>query len=240
MHNILNRLIEKINLAEMSAAPDHNIYLENIFEPAIYHEILARLPAENNYEFIKHPDAVLDDGTITRKLFSLSDDAAINQLNAEDQLFWQQISNVLTSKALQQALVLKFQQRIRERFGNQFPKMRSVPIFYRDYPGYRIGIHTDAPWKVLTMQFYFPKDDSQIHLGTSFHTRENNQFQLLKTNPFKPNSAYAFVRTEQSWHSVQQMASHEAERNSLALTIFMEDNEEYQQAIRTTGEKNYL
>jgi hypothetical protein len=219
MDAILERLIAKINAAAIDPAPSENIYLEEVFTPETYAEILQRLPAENEYDFIEHPDAVLADGTKTRKLLDLTQDT-IRLLKAEDQPFWQQMQAALISTELQHAILQKFQDRINARFGKQLPELVTVPIFYRDYPGYRISEHTDAPYKVATMQFYFPKDESQIHLGTSFHLRVNNRFELHKVNAFKPNSAYAFVRTDHSWHSVSQIAAHEDIRDSLALTIY--------------------
>lgn len=224
MQSELERLIGKISAADIDPVPSDNIYMEDIFTPAIYSEILARLPQDNDYFFIDHPDAVLPDGTKTRKLLDLTD-ASIQRLNPANHDFWRQIKEVLVSDALQKIVVKKFESRIKECQGNTLPEMVSVPIFYRDYPGYRISVHTDAPYKVATLQFYFPKDHSQIHLGTSFHQRIGHQFPLLKTNPFKPNSAYAFARTETSWHSVQQMASHESSRDSLALTIYVKGHE---------------
>ncbi len=76
-------------------------------------------------------------------------------------------------------------------------------------------------FKIATLQFYFPEDESQVHLGTSFHLKQGNTFPLLKTNQFKPNSGYAFVRTDTSWHSVQQMQPNEKKRNTLALTVYI-------------------
>ncbi len=224
MKAVLDQLVEKIRQATIDPHPSENIYIENIFPAPIYQEILARLPKDNDYIYIEHPDAILPDGTKTRKLLDLTDNT-ISRLNADDQNFWQQMKAVLISSELQRAILEKFNIRMLERFGLNWPEMVTVPIFYRDLPGYRISVHTDAPYKVATMQFYFPKDDSQIHLGTSFHTRVGNTFPLLKTNAFKPNSAYAFARTETSWHSVQEMARHEAQRDSLALTIYLKGHE---------------
>jgi hypothetical protein len=232
MHSILERLIDRINTAQIDPLPSENIYMEDVFTPDIYAEVLARLPAEYEYNYIEHPDAVLPDGTKTRKLLDLTD-ASISRLKPQDQPFWMQMKMVLVSKMLQKALLLKFRDRINARFGENWPELVTVPIFYRDYAGYRISEHTDAPYKVATMQLYFPKDESQIHLGTSFHLREGNRFQLLKTNPFKPNSAYAFVRTDQSWHSVKQLAAHETARDSLALTI-------YEKGYEYKSEKGYM
>ena len=232
MHSILERLIDRINAAYIDPLPSENIYMEDVFTPETYAEILGRLPADNQYDFIEHPDAVLPDGTKTRKLLDLTDET-IAHLNPQDQQFWMQMKMVLVSKMLQKALLLKFRDRINARFGEIWPELVTVPIFYRDYPGYRISEHTDAPYKVATLQLYFPQDESQIHLGTSFHLRKGDRFQLLKTNPFKPNSAYAFVRTDQSWHSVRQIPAHESKRDSLALTI-------YEKGYEYTSNKGYM
>ncbi len=127
--------------------------------------------------------------------------------------------------SLQHILIKKFSKSIKERFGDVWPEVVTVPILYRDFPGYHIDIHTDAPYKLATLQFYFPSDFTQLHLGTSFHEQQDNKFILLKTNPFKPNAAYAFVRTETSWHSVKRLALFETARNSLALTIYLKGHE---------------
>lgn len=224
MQDVLDRLVGKIATAQIDPMPSDNIYMENVFPDEIYAEILKRLPSDEDYLFIEHPDAVLPDGTKTRKLLDLADHT-ISRLKQEDQEFWRNINSILTSKMLQNTLVNKFNTQISNRFGNNVPELVNVPLLYRDYPGYFISEHPDAPFKVITLQFYFPKDESQLHLGTSFHQREGNQFRLLKTNLFKPNSAYAFVRTENSWHSVKRLGPHESIRNTLALTIYLQGHE---------------
>jgi hypothetical protein len=238
MQPILDRLIERINTATLHTQPDLNIYIENIFPPDIYSEILLRLPDTDKYAFINHPDAILPDGTITRKLLTLSDQS-LQTINPKDKPFWTMMNKILISDQLQHALVEKFHERIKQIYGDTIPNLANVPIFYRDYPGYKIGVHTDAPFKVITMQFYFPKDESQLHLGTLFHQRQDGNFQVLKTNLFKPNSAYAFVRSEQSWHSVKQIPTHELTRDSLALTVYLKEHEEYQRVINIHGSRDY-
>ncbi len=225
MQSVIDRLIERIKASQIDPNPSENIYLEDVFTAEIYKEILTRLPDDDDYHFIEHPDAILPDGTKTRKLLDLTDETIL-MLKPWDQDFWRQMKNVFTSKELLQAITQKFHERIQKRFGETWPEMITVPIFYRDYPGYFISPHTDAPFKIATMQFYFPSDMSQIHLGTSFLQKEPSEFRVLKTNQFKPNSAYAFVRTDESWHAVKRMAVHERKRNSLALTIY-EKGKEY-------------
>lgn len=224
MKPVLERLIDKISTAVTDPMPSDNIYIEDIFPPMIYSEMLARLPTDEQYSFIEHPDAVLPNGSITRKLLDLTDET-IKSFNPDDQEFWKHLKEVFVSDMLLTAITQKFRGKLNMRFGPEWPEMIMVPVFYRDYAGYRIGVHTDAPYKIATMQFYLPKDNSQIHLGTSFHKREGNNFNLLKTNAFKPNSAYAFARTDSSWHSVLQMAEHESKRDTLALTVYIKGYE---------------
>ncbi len=224
MEAILDRLVDKILNAKIDAEPDHNIFMEEVFPQNLYGDILANLPASDHYNFINHPDAVLKDGTITRKLLDLQQ-TSISRLPPAQRDFWQQMNAILTAPLLQSVIVEKFKSRIQHIYGNAMPEIITMPILYRDFPGYRIGVHTDAPYKIATMQFYFPQDESQVQLGTCFHTRAGQQFPILKMNPFKPNSAYAFVRTEKSWHSVLPIPANTQERNSLALTIYIKGKE---------------
>ncbi|RDI39947.1 hypothetical protein [Aquicella lusitana] len=224
MQSVLDRLTNKITMAPIDHVPSDNIYMENILPPSLYSQILANLPADHDYDFINHPDAVLPDGTITRKLLDLSDES-IKRMKSADQDFWKELKNIFVSEQLLKILVSKFRDRINDRYGPRWPEMVIVPILYRDFAGYKINVHTDAPYKIATMQFYLPKDHTQIHLGTSFHQKIDGKFYLLKTNLFKPNSAYAFARTETSWHSVKQLANHESRRDTLALTIYEKGHE---------------
>jgi len=221
---VLDRLAHRIDAAPVDQLPSDNIYMEDVFEPAFYEQIINRLPASKAYDFIKHPDADLPDGTSTRKLLAVGPDT-LDRLEPENRDFWKRLCEDLTSGALINALIKKFQTKIQVRFPGSLPDLIMVPVLYRDYPGYRITIHPDAEYKIATMQFYLPRDHSQIHLGTSFHQKEGDHFRLLKTNPFKPNSAYAFARTDESWHSVNQMAARESVRDTLALTLYIKGTE---------------
>lgn len=224
MQEILERLVSRIIAAPIDPAPSDNIYMENVFDPAVYQQILKRLPSDAIYQYIDHPDAMLPDGTRTRKLLDLTEDN-IGRFEESDQAFWKMMRDIMTSEILQRVIVQKFHAKLRHRFGNEAPELVTVPIFYRDLPGYYINVHTDAPYKVATLQFYFPEDESQIHLGTSFHHRVDREFPVYKTNQFKPNSAYAFARTDTSWHSVQRIGQHEKVRNTLALTVYVKGHE---------------
>jgi len=221
---VVARLAARIAAAPIDPAPSENIYLEDIFPAEVYREMLDRLPADDVLDPIAHPDAVAADGRVTRSLLDLTDET-LARFNAEDRAFWRAMKKVFTAPELTAAIVDKFKTTLRARFGDRIPELVAVPVFYRDFPGYRIGIHPDMAGKIATLQFYLPADDSQRHLGTSFHTRQGRLFHHHKTNIFAPNTAYGFVRTDESWHSVSELGPQEKARNTLALTFYIKGHE---------------
>jgi FkbM family methyltransferase len=222
--DLVARIVAKIQTAALDTEPCGNLYAEGLFPPAIYHELVARLPADPVLDPIVHPDAINANGRVTRYLLDLTPDS-LERFAAEDRPFWEAMMTVFTDPALAQAIVAKFAPWLHERFGDTLPELVAVPLFYRDFPGYRIGIHPDAEFKIATMQFYLPADETQRHLGTVFHKQGANGFERLKANDFKPNAAYAFVRTDESWHSVDELGPNEAPRNSIALTFYIKGQE---------------
>lgn len=221
---IVDRIVARIAAAALDPEPCGNIYMEDMLPANVYAELLARLPADAALDPIDHPDAVAADGRTTRFLLDLTA-ASLARLDADDQDFWAAMIEIFTAPALAAAIVAKFAPTLHARFGDTLPELVAVPILYRDHPGYRIGVHPDSASKVATLQFYLPADRSQTHLGTSFHRRTAAGFEKLKTNSFAPNSAYAFVRTEESWHGVDELGPDEAVRNSIALTFYIKGEE---------------
>jgi hypothetical protein len=89
-------------------------------------------------------------------------------------------------------------------------------LLIRDFAGYKIGPHTDSPVKVITVLFYLAKDESMLTAGTSIYAPKkkgftckggphypSNKFKLLQTMPYKPNTAFAFLKTDNSFHGVE-------------------------------------
>lgn len=221
---IIKQIVNCINSANCDTEPCENIYMENIFPPEIYKEIIRNLPEDNVLDPIEHPDAINEKGECTRSLIDVTP-KSIERMNINTQNFWMEMMQVFTSPELASSIVSKFNKTLIQRFGDKMPELVAVPIIYRDKAGYRIGIHPDAASKIATLQFYLPEDDSQRHLGTSFHKRINNDFIKLKKNVFQPNSAYAFVRTDESWHSVDELSQNEKTRNTIALTFYIKGME---------------
>lgn len=220
----VSRLVEKIRAADIDPAPSENIYMEDLLEPQLYGEIQKRLPPREAYEILNHADARLPDGRYTRLMLDLTD-ATLKRLEGADRVFWTEMAQIFSSDALKDAILEKFRSRIHARFGEEIPETEAIPIFYKDFPGYFIRVHQDHPIKVATLQIYLPRDESQTHLGTCFYRKDGDGFARLKRNAFKPNSGYAFVRTDNSWHGVDPMGPDEDERNSVAITIYVKGSQ---------------
>lgn len=221
---VVAHIVERIAAATVDPVPCGNIYMQNVLPPGVYREMLERLPQDAALDPIDHPDAITPDGRCTRFLLDLTPES-LPRIEAQHQPFWAAMMEVFTAPALARAIVARFSPTLRQRFGDTMPELVAVPIFYRDHPGYRIGVHPDAASKIATLQFYLPADDSQRHLGTVFHKRKGKGFKRLKANRFSPNTAYAFVRTDDSWHSVDELAAGEKTRNTIALTFYIKGQE---------------
>ncbi|MBW8910745.1 MAG: FkbM family methyltransferase [Sphingomonas sp.] len=231
---IIERIVSRIAAAPVDPAPSGNIFMEDMLPANVYRELLSRLPGDEALDPIDHPDAIGTDGKPTRFLLDLTP-ASLSRIALDDRAFWEAMIEVFTAPAIADAMIAKFAPTLHERFGEELPDLVAVPILYRDHPGYRIGVHPDAPSKVATLQLYLPEDDSQRHLGTSFHQRSADGFERLKTNDFRPNAAYAFVRTEESWHSVDVLGPDEKPRSSIALTFYIRGQEYRSEAMSETA-----
>jgi FkbM family methyltransferase len=103
-----------------------------------------------------------------------------------------------------------------EKFGIGGPLLSEDLLLVRDFPGYQIPPHTDSLNKEITVLIYLPKNSSMIEEGTSIYIPKKKgficktgthhkfeDFTRVATMPFKPNSVFAFARTDDSFHGVE-------------------------------------
>lgn len=86
----------------------------------------------------------------------------------------------------------------------------------RDSKEYKIGPHTDAQWKLVSLLFYLPPDDSYCEYGTSLFVPKDTSFTCeggphhpfepfnkVFSAPFMPNTCLGFWKTNKSFHGVE-------------------------------------
>jgi len=221
---LLQHLLEVVERTPLESEPWEHVCLSPVFPSALYLEVIRHLPETRYYGELKHSDARLPSGESARRKLELRP-APLRQLPEPARTFWMEVAAALHSAELQQAFSARFSAMLRERFDMPIPEMplRPVAMLLRDLGGYKISIHSDSLRKAITTQYYLPKDDSQVHLGTVLHTKDSasGAFQKVKSLQFLPNTGYAFPVAADSWHSVEQMTDTDGERNSLMLIYYV-------------------
>lgn len=221
---------EFVAAVERSALQQHpfdHIYMEGLFDPAGYATLVDTMPDRRFYHQLSHHDAMRADGSSTRLRMYLYPELVL-RLPLEQRRAWLPVARALCSPELEDAFKRKFRTALERRFKKPVEQIAlyPVPILLRDQPGYRISVHSDAPSKAITVQFYLPRDDSQRHLGTIFHEGDSGDAAERTTQmSFAPKTGYAFpVSLTKSWHSAATTSEADGERVSMMVTYYVADN----------------
>ena len=172
-------------------------------------------------------------------------DEEFGKLEPETVKLWSGIRDILCSPDLQDLIFEKFEPEISARVAatSEHQKLHRDdsgriiayprPGLYRDTAGYRITPHPDSPLKIVTMQFYLPRDSSQKSLGTSLYqpksminralTPLSGKYVPVKKFPFLPNTGYAFAVTGSSWHGREEITGAHGDRYTI-LTFYLRDD----------------
>lgn len=219
--------VAAVERSALRQEPFDHIYMEDVFDPASYAALLDAMPDRQFYHELVHHDAMRADGSSTRLRLYLYPEL-LWRLPTEQRRVWLPVARALCSKALQDAFKHKFRAALEHRFGKPVERigLYPVPILLRDQPGYRIGIHSDAEQKAITVQFYLPRDDSQRHVGTIFHEGGTGEAAERTTQlSFMPATGYAFpVALTRSWHSAARTSERDGERVSMMVTYYLADS----------------
>jgi len=219
-------LVRVVDRAPLRDAPFDHIQMENVFPADFYRRLLDALPARAQFHQLYHRDALREDGSSTRLRMYLYREN-LWRLPAEQRRIWSKVVAALSAPALELAFKRKFRAALEDRFQMAAEKipLYPVPILVRDQPGYRIGIHSDALSKAITVQFYLPGDTAQMHLGTVFHTtRAQDGTDRPMAMRFLPGTGYAFaVQKKESWHSAPTTTEADGERRSIMLTYYVDE-----------------
>jgi FkbM family methyltransferase len=183
-----SRLARKINDTPLSTGPYPYIYTENIFSAAVYKKLLNELPGIEYREIEKTRGTK---GYPKRFIGSTPDF----------------ISEIILESGFKESLLKKF--------GLQDNGYTEDLLLVKDFEGYQIPPHTDSLRKIITALIYLPEDNNMQEEGTTIFVPKQkgytdttgrhhsfDEFEAYKTMPFKPNSMFAFARTDNSFHGV--------------------------------------
>jgi hypothetical protein len=225
-------VLYRIANAPIQPYPFPHIYVRDIFPSDFYQELRRNLPPKETFTTLRALQRVGAGYPDTRLVLPLSSDS-LSPLEEPFHGFWSGISSWMLGSAFGATLLGKFGDFLSMRFEDPKSKQfHDEALLVQDYTTYSLGPHTDSPAKVLSFLFYLPPDDSLSHLGTSIYVPKDpkftcpggphhpfEQFRLMTTMPFLPNTLFAFLKTQNSFHGVEPIAETGVRRDLLLYDI---------------------
>lgn len=236
------QLAYKVGNAPFSMFPFPHFYIPDVFPADFYRRLQQNLPDPSAMRPIEEVRRLK--GYKERFVLGL-DEKSLATLPEGKRAFWRETAGWLVGSNFRSLVLRKFQPYIDLRFKeNTEVEFFDEALLVQDVTNYSLGPHTDALRKVITMLFYLPADDSQSHLGTSIYLpndpdfrcqggphHDRGSFSLLHTNPFLPNSFFAFFKTDNSFHGVEPVGDPDCRRWLLLYDIYIRDTVVFQPAI---------
>lgn len=226
-------VIYQIANAPMREYPYPHIYIENIFPDDFYSALRSNWPDASTLVSIGDTGRVGKGNYAERFILPFSR-PAIAKLPQDRRVFWAEFGSWFLDNRLLIAMIDKFDRYVKQRFGKDVHRYAfgTDALVVRDHTNYKIGPHTDAPHRLLSMLFYCPDDGSQKHLGTSIYVPLDPAFRCkggpnythtlftkVVTMEYKPNSMFAFFKTDTSFHGVDSIKDKDVMRDLLLYDI---------------------
>jgi len=203
--------------AQVKEFPFPHFYLSNVFPLDFYLRIQESLPKKNDLWPIAEKRPVKG---YNERFVCCFDNESLQSLGYEKSLFWTEFRDTFLRGAFGNLLINKFSGAISTRFGGRTDlEFYDELLLVYDVKNYKLGPHTDAPRKVVTVLFYFPQDEEHRSMGTSIYLPKNSAFQCpggphydhadflkVTTMPYMPNSAFCFFKTNNSFHGVERLS----------------------------------
>lgn len=229
-----SHVLYRVANAPLMPYPFPHFYVAEVFPPDFYRELRAQLPELAAYKRLDETGTVAKGAYKERFVCSLAD-LEEEEFASGKGKFWTELNLWLSADPFAHALMAKFGQAVAERFGaGVTPRLETDLRLVRDFTHYAISPHTDAPRKLVSLLFYLPADDSMSHLGTSIYVPKDpslrcegtalhrfDGFRKAATMPFRPNSLFAFVKTDSAFHGVDQIADAGIARDLLLYNIYV-------------------
>jgi len=233
-HAAQEHVIYTIANAPLRTYPFPHLYVDSIFPPDYYAELRRNWPSASQLVTLGSTGRVPKHAYPERFFMPLSKEA-VSKLPEESQAFWTEFATwMLVSDRVLGAVIDKFEPYVRARFGAALEELEfgHEVLVVRDHTNYKLGPHTDAPHRVLSLLFYCPDDLAYSHLGTSMYTPidpafrcaggphyPHDRFRRVATMEYKPNTLFAFLKTDRSFHGVEPIQDADVLRDLILYDI---------------------
>lgn len=226
-------VLYQIANAQMRVYPYAHIYVEEVFPPDFYRELRVNWPDASSLVCLGDTGRVSKNSYRERFVMPFTP-AEVEKLDAARRPFWQAMAQWMLTERFMTAMIDRFETHVKARFGDEIYKcgFGADALIVRDHTNFKIGPHTDAPHRLLSMLFYCPDDASHSHLGTSLYVpREagftcnggphykHDRFELVRTMEYRPNTLFAFVKNDHSFHGVEPIGDPDVLRDILLYDI---------------------
>lgn len=231
--SVVEHLIYKLRNVQIRSYPYPHLYIDSIFPDGFYQKLRKYWPSINSMQCIAETGRTR--GNLYRERFILPlENDAVNKLDLEAAHFWLDMASWLLGNRFKQEVMKTFESYFPKRFGAKPARLDCSPeaLIVRDLTNYSISPHTDTPSRLLSLLFYCPQHNTNNHLGTSIYIPKDPKVELdpklhhslelfnrISTMEYKPNSLFAFLRTDDSYHGVETITSPDVERDLLLYDI---------------------
>lgn len=232
MNEVLDHILSRLGDTKLDPDPYPHFFIKNIFPEDFYTALLLNLPDIQKYVCVDDWGNVADERNSYRSIFRL-EPSGLEQLDLEKKKFWDDLTATLESETFASAIMSYTFAHLKQRFfGNLDLPVHSSTSLCQTREGYSLGPHTDSPHKIVTIIFYLAPDTNNENVGTTVYVPldkefkcdggphyEFSEFEKIKSAPFIPNSLFGFVKTDTSFHGVEELRKMGITRNTLAYIL---------------------
>lgn len=231
--SVEQHVIYQIANAPMREHPFPHLFVDSVFPADFYAKLRSCWLDASSLVRLGESGRVSRGAYPERFIFQLTVDE-IEKLPPDRREFWSEFSDWLLGPRFLDALMLKFRYHVRGRFRESLETERfyADALVVRDLSNYSLGPHADHPHKVLALVFYCPDSADRPHLGTSIYVPKDPEFRgkrdahhdhslftRVATMEYRPNSLFAFFKTERSFHGVERITDSDVERDLLLYDV---------------------
>ena len=234
-----------ISNAVVEEMPYPHFYITNVFPESYYNKILEYWPMRENMQPLVDSGRItffpkgLEGPELLKAIQNHSDNKRfIIDLNKHQSTwpdssygnFWSEFSQWICGDSFLEKMANTFMHYIvrQRKIKGAFP-VEAEALLVEDDTRYGIDPHTDSKRRYLSSIFYCPRDSSIEDLGTSIYSRNStivpelisskrygrSLFNQVKKVPFKRNSLFGFIVSNNSFHGVEEITQMSIPRRSI-------------------------